>query len=166
MFLICRACDDIAWTYLDLRFARALRPTKTGSHDQRLTAWVHMPCRARAGFERDKRPTELTRSGRLEQTYGGLYAWEFEKNGRPLNVRVNGQVVCNSPGAILAAALQGLGIAYLPEDMVRMQIAQKSLMRVLGDWCPSFPGYHLYYPSKRQPSPAFALLVEALRFRS
>jgi DNA-binding transcriptional LysR family regulator len=100
------------------------------------------------------------------QTYGGLYAWEFEKNGRPLNVRVNGQIVCNSPGAILSAALQGLGIAYLPEDMVRPQIAQKSLVRVLGDWCPSFPGYHLYYPSRRQPSPAFALLVEALRFRS
>jgi DNA-binding transcriptional LysR family regulator len=100
------------------------------------------------------------------QTYGGLYAWEFEKNGRPLNVRVNGQVVCNSPGAILSAAVQGLGIAYLPEDMVRPQVAAKSLIRVLAEWCPPFPGYHLYYPSKRQPSPAFALLVEALRFRS
>jgi DNA-binding transcriptional LysR family regulator len=116
-----------------------------------------------------KRPQDLVEHTCINirlQTYGGLYAWEFKKNGRPLNVRVNGQIVCNSPGAILAAALQGLGIAYLPEDMVRMQIAEKSLMRVLGDWCPSFPGYHLYYPSKRQPSPAFALLVEALRSRS
>ena len=98
-------------------------------------------------------------------TYGGLYAWEFEKNGRPLNVRVNGQIICNSSAAIVAAALAGLGIGYLPEDMVRAHIAQKSLVRVLGDWCPPFPGYHLYYPSRRQPSPAFTLLIDALRFR-
>jgi DNA-binding transcriptional LysR family regulator len=98
-------------------------------------------------------------------TYGGLYAWEFEKSGRPLNVRVSGQIVCNDPAAVLSAALHGLGVAYLPEDMVQAQIAQKRLMRVLGDWCPPFPGYHLYYPSKRQPSPAFVLLLEALRYR-
>jgi len=116
-----------------------------------------------------KRPQDLVEHSCINirlQTYGGLYAWEFEKNDRPLNVRVNGQIVCNNPAAVLSAALQGLGIAYLPEDMVRAQIAQKNLVRVLGDWCPPFPGYHLYYPSKRQPSPAFALLVEALRFRS
>ena len=99
------------------------------------------------------------------QTLGGLYAWEFEKNRRPLNVRVNGQIICNGSSAVVAAALLGLGIAYVPDDMVREHLAEKRLVRVLGDWCPSFPGYHLYYPTKRQPSPAFALLVEALRYR-
>jgi DNA-binding transcriptional LysR family regulator len=98
-------------------------------------------------------------------TYGGLYAWEFEKNGRPLNVRVNGQIICNNSAAILSAAMAGLGIAYMPEDMARAAIAQKSLIRVLGAWCPPFPGYHLYYPSRRQPSPAFTLLIDAMRYR-
>ncbi|HEY3639358.1 MAG TPA: LysR family transcriptional regulator [Rhizomicrobium sp.] len=116
-----------------------------------------------------KVPQDLTRHNCLNirlQTYGGLYAWEFEKNGRPLNVRVNGQIISNGSTAIVAGALLGLGIAYVPEDMVRNHIADKKLVRVLGDWCPSFPGYHLYYPSKRQPSAAFALLIQALRFRA
>lgn len=116
-----------------------------------------------------KMPQDLTQHNCLNirlQSYGGLYAWEFEKNERPLNVRVNGQIICNGSSAIVSAALLGLGIAYVPEDMVREYLAEKRLVRVLGDWCPSFPGYHLYYPSKRQPSPAFALLVEALRFRN
>jgi DNA-binding transcriptional LysR family regulator len=115
-----------------------------------------------------KTPQDLVRHNCLNirlQTYGGLYAWEFEKNGRALNVRVNGQIVSNGSSSILSAALQGLGIAYLPDDMVRAHIADKRLVRVLGDWCPPFPGYHLYYPSKRQASPAFALLIEALRYR-
>jgi DNA-binding transcriptional LysR family regulator len=115
-----------------------------------------------------KTPQELTRHNCLNlrlQTYGGLYAWEFEKNGRPLNVRVDGQIISNGSSAILSAALHGLGIAYLPDDMVRAYMANKRLVRVLGDWCPPFPGYHLYYPSKRQPSAAFTLLMEALRFR-
>jgi len=115
-----------------------------------------------------KTPQDLTRHNCLNirlQTYGGLYAWEFEKNGRPLNVRVSGQIICNGSSAIVAAALCSLGIAYVPEDMVRAHFAEKRLVRVLGDWCPPFPGYHLYYPSKRQAAPAFALLIEALRFR-
>ena len=115
-----------------------------------------------------KTPQDLVRHTCLNirlQTYGGLYAWEFEKNGRALNVRVNGQIVSNGSSSILSAALQGLGIAYLPDDMVQAHIAGKRLVRVLGDWCPPFPGYHLYYPSKRQASPAFALLIEALRYR-
>ena len=115
-----------------------------------------------------KMPQDLVRHNCLNirlQTYGGLYAWEFEKNGRALNVRVNGQIVSNGTSSILSAALQGLGIAYLPDDMVRAHIGEKRLVRVLGDWCPPFPGYHLYYPSKRQASPAFALLTEALRYR-
>ena len=113
-------------------------------------------------------PQDLTRHNCPNirfQTSGGLYAWEFEKNGRPLNVRVNGQVICNGSAAIVSAALLGLGIAYVPENMVRAQIAEKQLVRVLSDWCPPFPGYHLYYPSRRQASAAFALLVEALRYR-
>jgi DNA-binding transcriptional LysR family regulator len=122
-----------------------------------------------AAHTKPKIPQDLVRHSCINirlQTYGGIYAWEFEKNGRPLNVRVNGQIVCNSSPSVLSAALLGLGIAYLPEDMVRVHIVQKGLVRVLGDWCPSFPGYHLYYPSKRQHSPAFALLVEALRYRT
>jgi DNA-binding transcriptional LysR family regulator len=115
-----------------------------------------------------KTPQDLTRHNCLNirlQTYGGLYAWEFEKNGRPLNVRVSGQIISNGSSAIVAAALCSLGIAYVPEDMVRAHVAEKRLVRVLGDWCPPFPGYHLYYPSKRQAAPAFTLLIEALRFR-
>jgi DNA-binding transcriptional LysR family regulator len=115
-----------------------------------------------------KAPQDLTRHNCLNmrfQSSGGIYAWEFEKNGRPLNVRVNGQITCNGASAIVSAALLGLGIAYVTEDAVRSHIAEKRLVRVLGDWCPPFPGYHLYYPSRRQVSPAFALLVEALRYR-
>jgi DNA-binding transcriptional LysR family regulator len=98
-------------------------------------------------------------------TYGGLYAWEFEKGGRELRVRVEGQLVFNNIALRLSAALAGFGLAYLPEDQVRTQLAAGRLVRVLADWCPPFPGYHLYYPSRRQPRPAFALLVEALRYR-
>ncbi len=98
-------------------------------------------------------------------TYGGLYAWEFEKNGRELKVRVEGQLVFNSPTLIVEAAKAGFGLACLPEDYVLEDLARGSLVRVLEDWCPPFPGFHLYYPSRRQSSPAFTLLVEALRYR-
>jgi len=118
---------------------------------------------------RPKKPQDLTEHACINlrlPTYGGLYAWEFEKDGRELRVRVEGQLVFNSPGPTLAAALSGLGVAYLPEDMARPHLADKTLVRVLSDWCPPFPGYHLYYPSRRQPAPAFALLVEVLRYRA
>ena len=98
-------------------------------------------------------------------TYGGLYAWEFEKGGRELKVRVEGQLVLNTTALALDAALAGFGLAYLPEDQVRSDLASGRLIQVLADWCQPFPGYHLYYPSRRQPTPAFALLVEALRYR-
>jgi len=98
-------------------------------------------------------------------TYGGLYAWEFEKAGRELKVRVEGQLVFNTAALRLNAVLAGLGLAYLPEDQVTAQLADGRLMRVLADWCPPFPGYHLYYPSRRQATPAFSLLVDALRYR-
>jgi DNA-binding transcriptional LysR family regulator len=99
-------------------------------------------------------------------TRGGLYAWEFEKGGRALNVRVEGQLVVNEIALALQAALDGLGIAYLPEDYVQADIEAGHLIRVLESWCPPFPGYHLYYPSRRHQSPAFTLLVEALRYRA
>ena len=98
-------------------------------------------------------------------TYGGLYAWEFEKDDDELKVRVDGQLVFSGVGLSFKAALDGCGLAYLPEDLVHSQLANKQLKRVLKDWCAPFPGYHLYYPSRRQSSPAFALLVDALRFR-
>lgn len=96
---------------------------------------------------------------------GGLYAWEFEKDGHPLNVRVNGRLAFNSTDRILDAVLAGFGLGFLPEDMVQPHVAAKRLRLVLDDWCPLFPGYHLYYPSRRQPSQAFSLLVEALRYK-
>lgn len=98
-------------------------------------------------------------------TYGGLYAWEFEKAGRELKVRVEGQLVFNTAALRLNAVLAGLGLAYLPEDQVHAHLADGRMVRVLADWCPPFPGYHLYYPSRRQATPAFSLLVDALRYR-
>jgi DNA-binding transcriptional LysR family regulator len=98
-------------------------------------------------------------------THGGLYAWEFEKAGRELKVRVEGQLVFNGTFQMLNAALAGFGLAYVPEDLVRPHIAKGRLKRVLGDWCPLYAGYHLYYPSRRQSSAAFSLLVEAIRYR-
>lgn len=98
-------------------------------------------------------------------TLGGLYAWEFEKRGRPLNVRVEGQLIVNDTALARQAAIEGTGIAFLPDYAVADQIESGRLVRVLEDWTPPFPGYHLYYPSRRQQSPAFALLVEALHYR-
>jgi DNA-binding transcriptional LysR family regulator len=99
-------------------------------------------------------------------TAGGLYAWEFEKYGRALNVRVEGQLVLNYIPLVLDAATAGLGLACVLDDQVQAQLADGRLVRVLEDWCPPFAGYHLYYPSRRQPAPAFTLLVEALRYRA
>jgi DNA-binding transcriptional LysR family regulator len=96
-------------------------------------------------------------------TAGGLYAWEFAKGARDLKVRVDGQLTVNNIPMALRAARDGVGVAYLPDDLVRADLDAGRLVRVLADWCPAFPGYHLYYPSRRQPKPAFALLVEALR---
>jgi DNA-binding transcriptional LysR family regulator len=98
-------------------------------------------------------------------TYGGLYAWEFERERREIRVRVEGQLTFNTVPNVLNAALAGFGIAYVPEDYVQAHISRRRLVRVLEDWCPPFAGFHLYYPSRRQHSPAFMLLLEALRFR-
>ncbi|GLH43192.1 LysR family transcriptional regulator [Pseudomonas moraviensis] len=96
-------------------------------------------------------------------TYDGVDAWEFERQGKKLKVRVDGQLVFNSTVHIADAAVNGLGIAYLPEDEFGAHLAERRLVRVLEDWCEPFGGFHLYYPSRRQPSPAFSLVVEALR---
>jgi DNA-binding transcriptional LysR family regulator len=98
-------------------------------------------------------------------THGGLYAWEFEKGARELRVRVEGQLTFNGTFQMLNAALAGFGLAYIPEDLAQPYIAKGRLTRVLEDWCPPYSGYHLYYPSRRQSSAAFALLVDALRYR-
>lgn len=98
-------------------------------------------------------------------TRGGLYAWEFEKEGRDLKVHVEGQLIFNSSASILRAALGGLGLAYVPEDRVLEHISEGRLIRVLEDWCPSFPGYFIYYPNRLQSSPALAALIKELRYR-
>jgi DNA-binding transcriptional LysR family regulator len=118
---------------------------------------------------RPRTPQDLTSHTCLNlrlPTHGGLYAWEFENGGRELRVRVEGQLAFNAATLILNAAQAGLGLAYLPEEQVRTHLGEGRLVRVLADWCPPFSGYHLYYPSRRQHAPAFALLVEALRYRS
>ncbi|TSD90673.1 LysR family transcriptional regulator [Mycobacterium sp. KBS0706] len=98
-------------------------------------------------------------------TYGGLYAWEFERDGREVKVRVEGQLVFNGIFEVLDAALAGFGLAYVPEDLARPHLAKGRLQQVLEDWCVPWSGYRLYYPSRRQSSAAFALLVDALRHR-
>jgi DNA-binding transcriptional LysR family regulator len=115
-----------------------------------------------------KRPQDLVGHNCINlrlATLGGLYAWEFEKGGRELRVRVEGQLTFNGTFQMLNAALAGFGLAYVPEDVAQPHIAKGRLKRVLADWCPPFSGYHLYYPSRRQSSGAFALLVDALRER-
>ena len=98
-------------------------------------------------------------------TRGGLYVWEFEKDGRPLNVRVDGPLIVNDMNLMVQGALSGLGLSIVMEDQVWADVADGRLIRVLEDWSPPFPGYHLYYPSRRQPTPAFTVLIEALRYR-
>jgi DNA-binding transcriptional LysR family regulator len=115
-----------------------------------------------------KKPQELTTHNCINlrlPTHGGLYAWELEKGRREMHIRVDGQLTFNNIALRINAALDGLGLAFLPEDAVQSYVAQGRLRRVLEDWCPPFAGYHLYYPSRRQTSPAFGLLVDALRYR-
>jgi DNA-binding transcriptional LysR family regulator len=113
-----------------------------------------------------QRPQDLTEHDCINMrlpTHGGLYVWEFEKDGQALNVRVEGQLTFNSSTPRVRAALGGFGLAFVPEDMVRDHVEGGELVRVLEDWCQSFQGYHAYYPSRRQSSPALKLVVDALR---
>jgi DNA-binding transcriptional LysR family regulator len=121
-----------------------------------------------AAHPRPRTPRDLTSHVCINlrlPTYGGIYAWEFEKRGRELKARVEGQLVFNNLALRLHAALAGLGLAYMPEDQVQPHVHEGRLVRVLEDWCPPFAGYHLYYPSRRHLSPALSVLIEALRFR-
>lgn len=116
-----------------------------------------------------KTPHDLTRHTCINirlPTLGGLYPWEFGRDGRDLNVRVDGRVAFNETPMVLRAATEGFGLAWVLEEQAAHLIAEGRLVRVLADWCPPFPGYHLYYPSRRQLSPALAVLVEALRYRA
>lgn len=99
-------------------------------------------------------------------TSGGLYHWEFEKDGKPLRVRVEGQLTFNHLSERVDAAISGFGLACIPEDRVQEAVQSGQLVQVLEDWCPTFPGYYLYYPSRKQHPPAFALMIDALRFTS
>lgn len=151
-----RLGEQVAKDMIALRIGPDMRMAVVGSPDY---------------FQRHPRPAtpqDLTDHNCISMrlpTHGGLFPWEFEKDGRELNVRVEGQLTFNTIRPRLDAACRGLGLAYMPEDIVTPQMATGELVRVLEDWCPVFPGYHLYYPSRRHPSPAFALLVEALRYR-
>ena len=121
------------------------------------------------GKEPPQKPQDLVRHNCINlrlPTHDSLYAWEFEKGRRELRVRVDGQLTCNGSAQMLEGALSGYGLAYIPEGMVEAHIAKGRLKRVLDDWCQPYSGYHLFYPSRRQSSPAFALIVEALRYRA
>ncbi|OWQ88659.1 LysR family transcriptional regulator [Sphingopyxis witflariensis] len=100
------------------------------------------------------------------QAKGGISIWDLEKDGRAVNVRVEGQLVVNDIAIVRQAAIDGLGLCYLPRDYLQTHIDAGELAPVLEDWCPPFPGYHLYYPSRRQQSPALAAFVAAVRYRS
>lgn len=120
-----------------------------------------------ARHPRPKTPRDLVRHNCVTirlPTYGGIFPWEFGKKGEELKVRVEGQLVFNNIAMRLEAALEGLGLAYMPGDLVQAHVEAGRLIRVLSDWCPPIPGYHLYYPSRRQSSPAFMVLRNALRY--
>jgi DNA-binding transcriptional LysR family regulator len=121
-----------------------------------------------AGRGRPEHPRDLVRHRCINmrhETSGGLYAWEFEKDGDALRVRVDGQLTFNNSYAMIDAAVSGFGIAYVPESIVRTQIASGALQQALDDWSPAFEGYFLYYPSRRQNLLAFQIVVDALRHR-
>ncbi len=121
-----------------------------------------------AAHGRPQHPKDLLGHSCMNYRYtprGGLYAWEFEKDGEDLRVRVDGQVTFNSSAPMIEAALAGLGIAYLPEDMVTGALASGALEKTLDDWSPAFSGYYIYYPSRHQNLPAFRVVLDALRYR-
>jgi len=122
-----------------------------------------------ASHPKPKTPQDLTSHRCINQrmpTSGGLYVWDFSRRGKHMNVRVDGPLIFNTAPPQVDAALAGLGMSLLPEDELGLHLTDGSLVRVLEEWCPPFAGYHLYYPSRRQPSPAFSLVLRALRFES
>jgi len=151
-----RAGEQIARDMIAVRIGPDLRMAVVGSPDYF------------ADHARPKTPQELTAHDCINlrlPTHDAIYAWEFDKRGRSLRVRVDGQLTFNGTYQLLNAALEGHGLAYVPEDIVLAHLKRGRLIRVLEDWCEPFPGYHLYYPSRRPSSAAFALVVDALRHR-
>jgi DNA-binding transcriptional LysR family regulator len=119
-----------------------------------------------AGKTLPRKPQDLTEHACVNlrlSTRGGIYPWEFEKRGREFRVRVDGQFIVNGIAPMLVATLDGCGIGYLPLDLVQPYLDKGKLVQLLSDWTPPFAGYHLYYPSRRQPTAAFTVLLETLR---
>ncbi|HEX4302473.1 MAG TPA: LysR family transcriptional regulator [Rhizomicrobium sp.] len=151
-----RSGEQVARDMIAVRIGPDIRTAVVGSPDYF------------ARHPRPKKPQDLTAHRCINlrlPTYGGVYVWEFEKGGREVNVRVEGQLVFNNLALRVEVALAGFGLAYLPESRVAPHLKDGSLVRVLADWCPPYAGYHLYYPSRRQATPAFALVVDALRYK-
>lgn len=149
-----RLGEQVAKDMIAVRIAPDMRMAVVGSAD-----YLH-----RFGVPETPEQLEQHRCMNMRlPTHGGLYAWEFERDGREIRVRVDGQLILNSLPQRIDAAVNGLGLAYVPEDAILDALAEGRLVRVLEDWCPVFTGYHLYYPSRRQHTTAFALLIEALR---
>jgi len=149
-----RVGDRVAKDMIAVRLAPGLRMAVAGSPEYL------------AGRSLPVTPHDLTEHCCINlrlPTHGGLYAWDFEKDGQSLNVRVSGQTVFNNTFLMLQAALDGMGLAYVPHDLMQPHIEQGRLIPVLEDWWPEFPGYHLYYANRRQVSPALALVIDALR---
>ena len=149
-----RLGEQVAKDMIAIRIAPDMRMAVVGSAD-----YLHR-------FGVPETPEQLDQHRCINMrlpTRGGLYAWEFERDGRELRVRVDGQLILNSLPQRIDAAENGLGLAYVPEDAVQDALAEGRLVRVLEAWCPSFAGYHLYYPSRRQHTSAFSLLIAALR---
>jgi DNA-binding transcriptional LysR family regulator len=150
-----RLGDQVAKDMIALRIAPDMRMAVVGS-----PAYL-------AGKTLPRMPQDLTAHNCINlrlPTYGGLYAWEFARDGEQLQAQVQGQAIFNTTPQMVKAALEGHGLAFVPEDLVQAHMAAGRLSAVLQDWWPTFPGYHLYYPSRRQSSPAFALMVETLRW--
>ena len=151
-----RAGEQVAKDMISVRIGPDLRMVVVGAPSYFQT------------HETPKKPQDLVNHNCINlrlPTHGGIYAWEFEKAGRELKVRVEGQLAFNGTSQMLKAALSGFGLAYVPDDMAEPYVSKGKLIRVLDDWCEPYTGFHLYYPSRRQPSAAFTLLVGALRYR-
>ncbi|HBL5381073.1 MULTISPECIES: LysR family transcriptional regulator [Enterobacter cloacae complex] len=149
-----RLGEQVAKDMIAIRIAPDMRMAVVGSAD-----YLHR-------FGVPETPEQLDQHRCINMrlpTRGGLYAWEFERDGRELRVRVDGQLILNSLPQRIDAAENGLGLAYVPEDAVQDALAEGRLVRVLEAWCPAFAGYHLFYPSRRQHTSAFSLLIAALR---
>ncbi|HHQ5949275.1 TPA: LysR family transcriptional regulator [Enterobacter hormaechei subsp. hoffmannii] len=149
-----RLGEQVAKDMIAIRIAPDMRMAVVGSAD-----YLHR-------FGVPETPEQLDQHRCINMrlpTRGGLYAWEFERDGRELRVRVDGQLILNSLPQRIDAAENGLGLAYVPENAVQDALAEGRLVRVLEAWCPAFAGYHLYYPSRRQHTSAFSLLIAALR---